>query len=150
MKDEREPLTDEEYVHRRVLMVDVDENLEMPVAVTGFSPTKDDAGGISVYRAGFVTPEELDQAGRRSGEYYVVRLRVGEIRDREMDVIADPMEPLRGHALIPEIRYGLKGNAKMRLRELRLRLAQLANHHAIVLRPTCGSGPSGLSKAPIR
>jgi hypothetical protein len=140
MKDEWDPVTDDEYVYRRVLAIHVDESLPMPVAVAGLGPSKDDQRGISVYRAAFVTPEDLDRGGRRSGEYYVVRLRVGDIRNQGMDVISDPMEPLPGHALIPEIRFGLKGDGKKRLNRLRLCLAQLATHPTLVLKPTGGRG----------
>lgn len=134
MKDEQAPLSDDEYVYRRVLKEHVDERLPMPVTVAGFRPTKDDEQGISVYRAEFVTPEQVDQAGRRSGSYYIVKLRVGDIRARGMDVVPHTMKPLPGHALIPELRPGLSGADKRRYKELRLSLTQLASH-AFVLSP---------------
>jgi hypothetical protein len=146
MKDEQDPpneqapVRDDEYVYGRVLMMYVDEDQKMPVAVGGFEPTKHDGTGISVYRAGFVTPEEVDHEGRRHGEYYVVRLCVGDIRAAGMDVVPNPMPPLAGHALIPEIRYGLKGDAKQQFKKLRQRLASLANHPTIILRPMGGAG----------
>lgn len=135
MKDELAPLTDNEYVYRRVLAKDVNEDLPYPVSTAAFHPSCKDTDGISVYRADFTTPSEIDSAGPRSGEYYVVRLRVADIRRKgKMDVVPQPMPPLRGHAVIPQIRDGLKGSEKQARRELQADLSELANH-AFALKP---------------
>jgi hypothetical protein len=131
MMGETDPVGDDEYVFRRVLAQDVNEsNAESPVARTGFRPNAQDVNGISVYREAFVTSNEIDEAGRKPGEYYIFRLNVRELREViGVDVIPDPMPPLPGHCLIPEVRHGLKGREKLLCKEVQRKLAVLADHH---------------------
>ena len=132
MKDEREPVTDDEFVLRRV-SVDpnvVNFDLRNPVQRVAFEPHKKrDINGISVFRELFVSPEKLAAAGPSEAGYYIVRLLVSRITALGLTVVPDPDNaPLPGHALVPELDAASMRDVARRptSKEFQLKLANLA------------------------
>lgn len=127
---EENPVSDDEYVYRRVLRTwyyGSELSARDRVDRQAFQPTKKDINGLSVYRASFVQPEALDRdSAGDPGRYYVARLAVATIRELDLTVVPDPMQGLPSHALVPEIRDGLKGERKNWSKEMQLKLARLA------------------------
>lgn len=138
MKDEHEPVTDDEFVLRRVSeksgAVNLDsQNLIQRVA---FEPHKTrDTNGISVFRELFVSPEELAAAGPSEAGYYIVRLPVSRITALGLTVVPDPDNaPLPGHALVPELDAASMRDVARRptSKKFQYRLANLARPEDIL------------------
>lgn len=73
------------------------DSLPAPLA---FKPIDKDTSGISVSRARFKTPEEVAK-NDRGKQYYVAKLRVGDLRKRGIHVDPKPIHPDNlGHAEI--------------------------------------------------
>jgi hypothetical protein len=88
--------------------------------------------GLSVYRASLVSAAEVATGGRKPGEDYVARLPVRALHDLGLTVVADEQaERPAGHALIPELRVGAYQQDKARLREIQVRLAELAGPNIV-------------------
>jgi hypothetical protein len=137
VKTERDPVTPDEYVLRRIPNLPdwIDESLAQPVQRLAFQPNQRDTKGLSVFRELFVTPAAVAAAGRIGQGYYVVRLLVKDLLSLELSVVADPQEDqLRGHALIPELSSALSSARKAASKILQRELAKLASE-AIVHRP---------------
>ncbi len=66
----------------------------------GFKPAGDDADGLTVWLASKKSPESL-HGRKREREFYVASLRVGDIRDRGLEVILT--DESDGHCVIPQI-----------------------------------------------
>lgn len=82
------------------------------VSPSAFSPNENDTEGLSVYRASFLTAEQVALTGRSSQGYYVAALRVGDIRAAGLSVEDDdPAGVDPGHAKIAEL------NARVRRSE---------------------------------
>ena len=137
-KDQGHPLSPDEYILRRVpaspgnKLINLD--LPRPLDRTAFRPNKNDIFGISVFRELFVTPLRIAKKGRKGpNSYYVVRLRVSDVRAAGFNAIPDPQtDQLPGHTLIPEINLGTD---KERSKELQLKLANLVTLNDIVFKP---------------
>lgn len=131
MPNETDPVCDDEFVFRRVLKKYYDNCPSSPdarVDKLAFRPTDQDVDGLSVYRALFVSPDELDRDREgKPGRYYVARLAVRMIKEIGLSVRANPANGLAGHSLIPEIRNGLKGDDKKCSKELQFALARIAS-----------------------
>lgn len=125
---ERDPVLPTERVLRRIHKMYYNAK-ERTVNAGAFSPRKDDADGISLFRELFATPKEVAAAGRKSGNHYVGRLDVGDLLGIEVTVKASP-EPdgPRGHAVIPEMNITEWNNKKKnpKLKEIRKRMADMA------------------------
>jgi hypothetical protein len=135
VKTERDPVTPDEYVLRRIPPDWVDESLAQPVQRVAFQPNQSDTNGLSVFRELFVTPAAVAAAGRVGQGYYVVQLLVKDLLSLKLSVVADPQEDgPRGHALIPELSYALSSVRKADSKVLQRELAKLASE-AIVHRP---------------
>ncbi len=97
----------------------------------------DVASAIDNYRKAaqldsLVSAVHVAAAGRKPGEYYVVRLSVGSLRRLGLTVIADEQEEgPAGHALILELSLDACQREKTRLRELQVRLAELATQDIV-------------------
>lgn len=131
VENERDPVSLNEYVLRRIHKNQFDRAQDNPVLRLAFKPAPPDTDGISVFRERFVSPTELANAGRKPGEYYVARLSVRELKDTlALSVIADPDENQQpGHALIPELNTS---NALVPWsRELQRELAKLASRSIV-------------------
>lgn len=131
MKSERDPVSLDEYVLRRIHRSMFDGSLPVPVIRTAFQPGPPDTKGISVFREEFVSAGEISDAARTPGAYYVTRLSVRVLKETlGLSVIpdADENQP-PGHALIPEINASNKGDR--RLKELQRELAKLASRSIV-------------------
>jgi hypothetical protein len=136
VSQEASPLPDEEFILRRIHQNQVDPGPPPVVGFTGFRPTPEDRAGLSVYREKSIAPAEVAASGRKPGEYYVVRLSVRALRDLGLTVVADEqVQGPTGHALVPELSVESCKRDKARLRDVQLRLAELASQ-AIVHYPT--------------
>lgn len=74
-----------------------------------------DTTGLSVTRAGskshpeFLTPGEVAAMGSNSSGYYVAVLRVGDLRNHGIEVVAKPLLPENpGHAELPMLTYATR------------------------------------------
>jgi hypothetical protein len=125
-------LADEEFVLRRIHKNQVTAGPPPVIGFVGFRPTPEDTAGLSVYREKLVSPALVAGSGRKPGEYYVVRLSVLSLRQLGLTVVAEEQaEGLAGHALIPELSLAAYQQEKARLRELQVRLAELANQNIV-------------------
>src|SRR5688572_16621900 len=92
MADQSAPVADDEFVYRRVPHSFYRQGLQPPVQAFAFRPNANDVTGLSVFRAGFLRPEDtlanVDPA--RRNDYYVVRLAVADLRALGVTVVADP------------------------------------------------------------
>ncbi len=132
MKSERDPVSLDEYVLRRIHRNMFDVSHPVPVARIAFQPTLRDTKGISVFREEFVSAPELAITGRKPGEYYIARLSVRVLKETlDLSVIpdADENQPPGGHALIPEI--NASNTHDRRLKELQRELAKLASRSIV-------------------
>ena len=98
-----EPIDDDELLYRKipVSMKWYDEYGVEPVA---FRPRKDETTGISLDREKYRSPQEAAQ-GRSPDGYWVAVLRVGDLRNEEIEVVPNPIEGNPGHVLLPGINY---------------------------------------------
>lgn len=125
--DDSVPLAPTESVLRRIHKNHVREaeHAERGFSImrAGFVPNRFDDDGLSVFRSRFCSAEELDSAGRRPGEYYIVELALERLLERGFSVVPrpDPDQP-PGHSLIPEITLGLYEREKQRSKELQNQL----------------------------
>lgn len=102
MNSQHDPISDDEFLLRRVLRGDVDVNLPVPVQREGFRPTTRDIDGISLFRERFVSPSEVANGNKGPTEYYVIRLRASDIRGLGLSILPDVKDDqLPGHSLIP-------------------------------------------------
>jgi hypothetical protein len=135
MPSETDPVSDDEFVYRRVLKNWYDEyapNPEDRVNRLAFRPTPEDVDGLSIYRAQFLDPEQLDRDGSgMHGRYYVACIPVRSLRALGLSVHPSPNKPLPGHCLVPEVNAGLRGEAKRRSKEVQLELARLAGKNIV-------------------
>jgi len=124
-----DPVSPDEFVLRRVLRRWYDPSKDPHVDPQAFRPTLIDKDGLSVFRANFAKPEKLDRDRETGnpGTYYVAQLRASAIMELDLTIIPDPKGELPGHALIPELKTGLSGDAKRRAKEKQYRLAKLAS-----------------------
>ncbi len=127
MKSERDPVSLDEYILRRIHRNMFDASLQVPAARIAFQPGPRDTRGISVFRQMFLSAPELANAGRKPGEYYIARLSVRELKDRlDLSVVPDVDENQPpGHALIPEINTSRMRDP--RSKEIQRELAKLAS-----------------------
>jgi hypothetical protein len=139
MRTETDPVSDDEFVYRRVLKDYYNEFPSCPrdrINRLAFRPTDRDTEGLSVYRALFVHPKELDvDSEGRPGRYYIARLAVGAVREMALSITPDPAEGPQGHSLIPEIRTRLKGRDKSLSKEKQVALARLASEDIVYTPP---------------
>lgn len=104
----------------------------MPIQRIAFQPSKDDTNGISVFREMFVTPDELDKAAKKPGNYFIVRLSVLDFVNQDLTVVPDPQgDQPKGHSLIPELHYEAMRRSNPKLKEAQRELAKLASKSII-------------------
>jgi hypothetical protein len=132
MSQESQCVADEEFVLRRIHKNQVDAGPPPVIGFTGFRPTPEDTAGLSIYREKLVSPALVAASGRKPGEYFVVRLPVRSLRQLGLTVIAEEQaEGLAGHVLIPELSLAACRQEKARLREVQVRLAELASQNIV-------------------
>ena len=135
MADDASPVQADEQVLRRVLFREdwYDPKLDVPIHRYAFQPMSQDSRGISVFRERFIAASDLAAAGPNPAGYIVAALDVEDIRSIDLgttrlSVVADPIEDLPGHALIPELNTT---TAKKLAKEMQARLAQLASRKIV-------------------
>lgn len=114
--------------------------LPIQVLPVAFRPNKNDADGISVFLSeadGGVSPQTLVDNARNPDGYIVVAFRESELGHLGLTVFlhAAPDSP-RGHAVIPEINwreYAQGGDKKQRIKELTIKLAELASQRVVYM-----------------
>lgn len=135
--DETSPVLPDEFVLRRIPRDRYDSSLADPIQRVAFEPHKtNDVDGLSLFRADFVTPQELSAAGPSAKGYVVARLRVKDILDLQLSLVPapDPTQP-PGHCLIPKLNSLFHKTQKQKARELELSLAQLAGRDVVYIEP---------------
>jgi hypothetical protein len=104
--DERQPVTEEEFVYRRIHRNYYQAGMLLPIQPEAFRPTRNDTSGISVFRTSFVQPKEIlaDIDTSKRLDYHVARLAVQDLSRLGLTVVPDP-DPTgpAGHAIIPEL-----------------------------------------------
>jgi hypothetical protein len=132
MNEESQFVADEEFVLRRIHKNQVDPGPPPVIGFAGFRPTPEDTAGLSIFREKLVSPALVAASGRKPGEYYVVRLPVSYLRQLGLTVLADEQAAgPAGHALIPGLSLEACRREKVRLREVQVRLAELASHNIV-------------------
>ena len=134
---EHSPVTDSEFVYRRIHRSYYQAGLPIALHPAAFRPNQNDTSGISVFRAAFLQAADTltsIEASKRD-QYYVARLAVTELRRVGLTVAPDP-DPNGppGHAVIPELNWQAYRADKQRLKQIQLELAKLASA-AIVHQP---------------
>lgn len=121
MAVEDDHIADSEELYRRINVTQnwFDPALKAPPSPKAFRPNqKRDTTGLSVFRAKYVSPEQLCQ-NTRDKQYYVAVMRAGDLREHGLKVAAVPAEDMPGHAEIPD----LKSDNRKATEELQLLLA---------------------------
>ncbi len=129
MPDGTEPILDEELLYRRVPVSQkyYRPGIDKPASPEAFRPNKNrDQTGLSVFRAKYVSPEEVAQNDRGS-KYFVAVLRAGDLRSQGIEVVPRPTEEAGpGHAELPglrsENRRETEGEQKLLARKLSLEI----------------------------
>lgn len=136
--DEHQPVDQNEFVYRRIPRAFFQPTPPVLFLIAAFRPTANDTTGLSVFRAGFLRPEDtranVDPA--RRNDYYVVSLAVAELQALGLTVVPepDPQGP-PGHVVIPELNWTAYKADKGRLKVVLAELARLAST-AIVHQPS--------------
>jgi len=136
--EEDDPVTQDEYILRRILNRKdfIDLSLTYPVARAAVSPTESDDRGISVFRQEFVTAQQVAEAGNSESGYYIAKLLVSNLINIGLSVEPNPLEgELPGHALIPELGLISKSADKTRYKKLSLTFVRLITHRDIIYDP---------------
>jgi hypothetical protein len=130
-----DPAAANEFILRRIHKNHCDLSQPIPVSREAFRPSRDDADGLSVFlERPDVTPAEIAAAGRKPGEYYVVRISVQALQDLQLTLRPDelPGGPA-GHHVVPELSLTAYQANKQRLKDVQLELAKLSSkdivHH---------------------
>jgi hypothetical protein len=110
MKSETEPVTDDEWLLRRIRFENIREGKTPLISPRTFEPRVSgrdpDSDGISLYRLSCLnSPEEIlttaDPA--RIEEYGIVKIPVSLIRELGLTISIQPDERIKGHVTIPEL-----------------------------------------------
>lgn len=143
MKAETDPITDDEWLFRRVRIQQFRAGKVPRVSPTAFEPRilgrDPDHDGISLYRAACLAdPSEVFATIQpdRWCEYGIVRIPVSWLRSQNLSVKIAPDNRVKGHVVIPELNaHDYKSN-KSSFAVIKLALATLASEDEnIVLWP---------------
>ena len=100
-----EPIEDDELLYRRI-PVSMGWYAVDRLSPQAFGPRKDETTGISVFRAKYRSIREA-AAGKSKKGYYVAVLRVGDLRQRGIEVVPRPELPdgqyELAHAELPDL-----------------------------------------------
>jgi len=124
------PVDDEELLYRKVSVRSKWWHNGV-LSSEAFNPNKNDATGISVFRAVFRSVEDAAKGPSPDG-YYVVVLQTGELRARGIQV--NPQPDVDGiwddsHAELPQIRIATKRSTEVE--ELKQMLVEFAKHRPV-------------------
>ncbi len=103
MGDGSEPIENDEYLYRRILLQYYDPSQGSEPSPNAFHPRDYDKTEISVFRAKYVTPEQVAQ-NDRGKRYYVAVLRAGDLRDNGIEVVPRIEGHEQGHAELLDLK----------------------------------------------
>ena len=103
MAFEIELIEDDEILYRRIPISQYDSTDPNP-SPEAFRPHKNDTTGISLNRAKYATIETAAK-GQSTNGYYIAKLRYGDLREKGIEVVPDPLQDNLGHSKIPAITY---------------------------------------------
>jgi hypothetical protein len=144
MKAETDPITDDEWLLRRI-RVERFRTDEVPIiSPNAFEPRikgrDPDTDGISFYRAACLAdPSEVlaTIAPERWHEYGIVRISVSSLKSLQLSVKSKPDQRIRGHVVVPELNSVDYQSHKSRFTPIKERLAAMVSKDEnIVKRPT--------------
>lgn len=124
--DAYEQVADDEIVYRTVSDRSgwYDPDSDSPIAWETFRPNKRDLDGLSVWRAKYKSPEQAAlQHARQDRRYYVVAMRVGDLRRIGVEVAATSAADEPGHASLTTLSTATYREEKNRIRGLAQRIA---------------------------
>src|ERR1043165_1206558 len=107
MPDGNEPITDDEFVFRRIPASMNWYNREVSEfsSPQAFTPITHDRDGLSLVRAKYMSAEECGATGMEGRQFYVAIFSVRVLREHNIIVEPDPQEGNPGHCLIPSMIY---------------------------------------------
>lgn len=107
MATESDPISDDEFVYRRIpiSMSWYDREKDLPPSPQAFRPHKErDKTGLSFYRANFVDPQTLAQ-NDRGRQFYIAAFLVEDLRRAGLHIEPRPLPgDIPGHCEITDIR----------------------------------------------
>lgn len=104
MGDDTEPIEDDELLYRRVQLDYFDPDHVKAPHPDAFRARPYDDTGISLFRAKFITPEEVAQ-NDRGKQYYVAVLRAGDLRANGLEAVPKPHKDRAGHSELPDLTH---------------------------------------------
>jgi len=145
-KGEHDPVTEDEFVLRRIHKNNYKPQQNPPVLRVAFEPKDEDHDGLSFHRRLFVSAEDLGFSGRKPGEYYVASFSVAILRGPDYQLTInpaphpDPTEP-RGHCVIPQLSIDhLEADAE-KSKSIQRKLAKLASANIVYVPADCIVAP---------
>jgi hypothetical protein len=151
MKTEDEPISDDEWLLRRVRIERFQNNREPLISPNAFEPRisgrEPDSDGISLYRnACLSSPEEILSSlpVEKRGENGNVRISAGFVRSLGLSVRSMPADGIPGHVVILELNATAYSADKSRFIAIKRELAVEASRaenivHFPAVRPSAGS-----------
>lgn len=134
MKDENEPVSPGEYVIRMIWMDHYKQELALPIQPGAFTPKKNESDGISVFRSDCLkSPEDVLAviAEEKREKYAISMLKVLDLIALGLSISPAKVDAIPGHGVIPELNAAsVKANA-LHWREIKKKLATLANQNII-------------------
>lgn len=152
MKPETDPITDDEWLLRRVRVERFRTDKTPVISPNAFEPrlpgpkVRDpDTEGISLYRQDcLASPDDIlaTVAEDKRDEFGIVRVPVTLLKTLHLTVEFRQDSRVLGHVIIPELNAPAYAAGKAPFTPILLRLAEVASEDAnIVRRPTASSGP---------
>ena len=153
MKSETDPITDNEYLLRRVRLKRFRTSDIPIISPNAFEPrTKGrdiDTEGISLYRESCLSnPVDIlaTVSEERVGEYGIVRIPVACLKSLGLTAHPSPDPLIPGHVVIPELNSTDYSNCKSAFTSIKLELARLASEDGHIVRYPVDPPTSSLSK----
>ena len=125
-------LDPDETVYRRIAFLDFPRPKQVSLpAWVAFRPNKNDVTGISLSRAEFWSVEQAAQ-GRQGKRYHVMQMRVGDLNDIGLTVVADDPQDDPSHAVIPELSFAEYNEDKAKCREIAKKIISSVAKFAVI------------------
>lgn len=147
MKPESEPISDDEWLLRRLHITDFRDGKTPLISANAFAPRikgRDlDLNGISLYRFSCLAqPEDIlaTVPAEKRNLKGIVQLPVALFKSLSLTVRVDPDDRVLGHVVIPELNSQDYSQDPLRLKPILFQLADFASRpENILLRPTSNS-----------
>jgi hypothetical protein len=141
MKDETDPITDDEWFPRRVRVEKFRTDMVPVISPNAFEPRvkgrDPDTDGISLYRAECLAQAEevlTTVSMDRWHEFGIVRIPASLLKSLNLTVRSVPDNRVKGHVVIPELNAGDYEADKARFTLIKERLAAAASEDDNILR----------------